>query len=441
MNETVVDLAEAVAAIDCAMGDHSIDSLMPNALVEVNAAVAVLRRRAEALQARVAAEIARASRADLGPDGLAKRNGFRTPVALIAAVTGSTNGDAARLVAVGEATSPRRTFADEPAPPRHPHIAEALARGTIGVPAAHAIIRMLDRVALRSTTVAQDAAERTLARQAAGLTLDQLLKVLARAEARLDPAGLEPREDERREQRSLVMFERDGMLHVTARLDAESGAPVKTAIEAFVTAELRNEADVPDAERRTIPQRQADALAMLASHVLGCADELPLGGATVVVRLSLAELQSGTGVATIDGIAQPISIAAARRMAAAGGVIPCVLDTSGEILDWGREKRLFTKAQRLALVERDGGCAMCGLPPGMTKAHHIRWWARDRGPTDLSNGVLLCESCHHRIHDNGWAVRIEGRGLQSRVWFIPPPHVDPKSAPRLGGRARYDYAA
>ncbi|WP_342670847.1 HNH endonuclease, partial [Microbacterium sp. K24] len=42
---------------------------------------------------------------------------------------------------------------------------------------------------------------------------------------------------------------------------------------------------------------------------------------------------------------------------------------------------------------------MCGLPPGMTKAHHIKWWTRDRGPTDLSNGVLLCETCHHRIHD------------------------------------------
>ncbi|WP_082297726.1 HNH endonuclease [Microbacterium sp. GCS4] len=84
---------------------------------------------------------------------------------------------------------------------------------------------------------------------------------------------------------------------------------------------------------------------------------------------------------------------------------------------------------------------MCGLPPQMTKAHHLRWWHRDTGPTDLDNGVLLCESCHHRIHDNGWEIRIEGRGVAARVWLIPPASVDPARTPRLGGRARYDIAA
>lgn len=119
-------------------------------------------------------------------------------------------------------------------------------------------------------------------------------------------------------------------------------------------------------------------------------------------------------------------------------MIPWVCGGEGEILDWGREKRLFTTAQRLALAERDGGCAMCGLPPSMTKAHHLAWWRRDTGPTDLSNGVLLCETCHHRIHDNGWEIRIEGTGASGTVWFIPPPHVDPSGTPRLGGRRRYD---
>lgn len=141
----------------------------------------------------------------------------------------------------------------------------------------------------------------------------------------------------------------------------------------------------------------------------------------MVVRVHLDDLTAGTGFGTVDGVDTPVSIATVRRMAASGGVIPCVLGSAGELLDWGRERRLFTKAQRLALAERDGGCAMCGLPPDMTKAHHIAWWQRDAGPTDLSNGVLLCESCHHRIHDNGWEIRIDGAGAASRVWFIPPP--------------------
>jgi hypothetical protein len=222
---------------------------------------------------------------------------------------------------------------------------------------------------------------------------------------------------------------------------------VKAAIQAYVTATFQARAHVldpeaPDADRRTVAMLQADALAEICAHASGCDNGgLPVSGATVIVRVGLDELNAGTGFATVDGLDQPVSIAACRRMAAGGGVIPAVLGGGGEILDWGREKRLFTRAQRLALVERDGGCVMCGLPPQMTRAHHLRWWQRDAGPTDLGNGVLLCESCHHRIHDNDWEIRIEGRGFAARVWLIPPPNVDPHRRPRLGGRARYDIAA
>jgi 5-methylcytosine-specific restriction protein A len=210
-------------------------------------------------------------------------------------------------------------------------------------------------------------------------------------------------------------------------------------------------ADDVDADRRTVAMMRADALAVFCAHVLGCETRTPLAGATVIVRVDADALESGVGHGTIDGVDQPVSIATIRRMAAGSGVIPCVLDGAGEILDFGRERRLFTPAQKLALVERDGGCAMCGLPPSMTKAHHIRWWQRDAGPTDLSNGILLCESCHHRIHDNGWDIRIDnppgttrrgtGVNVKARVWFIPPANIDPARTPRLGGRARYDIAA
>ena len=77
----------------------------------------------------------------------------------------------------------------------------------------------------------------------------------------------------------------------------------------------------------------------------------------------------------------------------------------------------------------------------MTKAHHIRWWERDTGPTNLANGVLLCTSCHHRIHDNGWNIHIDGTKTTSNVWITPPTSVDTTQTPRLGGRARYSIAA
>jgi hypothetical protein len=62
-----------------------------------------------------------------------------------------------------------------------------------------------------------------------------------------------------------------------------------------------------------------------------------------------------------------------------------VLGAESLPLDLGRAARLFTKAQRLALGERDGGCASCGQNIGYVEAHHIDWWERDTGPTDLSN--------------------------------------------------------
>ncbi|MGV2900180.1 DUF222 domain-containing protein, partial [Microbacterium sp. AGC62] len=218
-------------------------------------------------------------------------------------------------------------------------------------------------------------------------------KLVVRAEAWLDPEGVEPKEEERRGKRALTLFERDGMVHLNAVLDAETAAPVVTAIRGFVTAAFAArqdapDADAPDADRRTVPMIQADALAVFCAHVLGCQTRVPVAGATVIVRMNLSDLESGAGSAAIDGLDQPVSVGVARRMAAGGGIIPCVLGADSEVLDWGREKRLFTRAQRLALVERDGGCAMCGLPPEMTKAHHIRWWKRDHGPTDLANGVL-----------------------------------------------------
>lgn len=437
-------LHEAMSLVDAVWADAEDSSdLSREQLIKVNDAIGALHRRLDAVHADVAAEIARESRPELGADGLAKQQGFRTPAKLIAAATGVSTGDASRLVKVGEATAPRTDLLGDRLPAKYPLVREALASGDLSAQAAALIIGVLDRCRIAAGAERVAEGERVLTETAAGLALDDVRKLIVRAEAWLDPDGVEPRAEEQRGKRSLTMFERDGMVHINAQLDAETAAPVVTAIRGYVTSAFAARKDAPDADaadadRRSVPMLQADALSMFCAHVLGCKGErLPLAGATIVVRMGLEDLQSGTGSATVDGIDQPVSIGAARRMAASGGVIPCVLGSDSEILDWGREKRLFTRAQRLALVERDGGCAMCGLPPEMTRAHHIRWWQRHRGPTDLSNGVLLCETCHHRIHDNGWDIRIDGVGADARVWFIPPPYVDPARTPRLGGRARF----
>jgi 5-methylcytosine-specific restriction protein A len=475
------------------MGD-GVDGITGSALAALNDSLGRLRRQVDAVHAQVAARIDRASRPELGNAGLARQQGFRSTAAMIAASTGSHAGDAYRLVSVGAATEPRMTLTGETVPPRHAAIADALGGGRLGVPAAAAIIAFLDKVAFRADHATLLEAEQILVDQAAGLSLDQLQKVLQRAEAWLDPDGVADRESEQRAHRYLRTWtDRFGRIRVDGAFDPEGGAPIVTAIDGIVGTHLRNRNEHPPAEigargfggvpacpvagvgdcerddgsngerqsavaagerapqedapvvidaddRRSLGQLKADALVQLCAHALDCdADDIPTGGATVVVRIDLEDLESGRGFGLIDGIVGPVSVETVRRMAADARVIPCVLDAQGEILDWGRAKRLFSVAQKLALTERDGGCAGCGLPPGMTQVHHIRWWERDSGPTDLDNGILLCIRCHHRIHDDGWEIQIRGSGVRGQVWFIPPAHVDPTRTARRGGRARYDY--
>ena len=501
MSAPLVNLHEAVSVLDAVWADADDDDRLARAdLMALNAAIGSARRALDALQARVAAGIAHESRAELGADSLAKQAGFRTPAALIAATTGVSTGDAARLVKVGEAVAPRVDLVGERMPAKYPAVETALSAGAVGAAGAAVIVEFLDRARIgRDRDVVADV-EARLVERAVGLSLDDVRRLVKRAEILLEQDRLEAREEERRASRSLTFFERDGMLHLSLVTDVESGAPIRTAIDGYVTAQFQarkdaeaaavaaRRADAQDAgtdahgaagmprsggfasadaggvdeDRRTVAMMRADALALFCGHVLGCETSVPVAGATMIVRVNLDDLESGTGYGTIDGIDQPLSVTAIRRMAASGGVIPCVLDGTGEILDLGRENRLFTRAQKLALVERDGGCARCGLPPHMTKAHHLKWWKRDAGPTDLSNGVLLCESCHHRIHDNGWDIRIDnpprdragtgdtagtrrrrgtGVNVHGKVWFIPPAHIDPTRTPQLGGRARYDIAA
>jgi uncharacterized protein (DUF779 family) len=441
-------LLEAMTYLEDAWGDATNAADLSRAqLLDAHRAMGLVQRRLDGIHAEIAAGIARESRPELGSAGLAKQQGFRSPATMIAATTGGSTGDAVRLVKVGEATAPRANLIGEKLPPRYPEVQRAIGAGELSAAGAALIVALLDRARVKAGIERIVEAERLLVERAAGLSLDDVRKLVVHAEAWLDPDGVAPREDEARSRRSLTMFERDGSLHLTLQTDIASGAPVKAAIQAYVTATFQARAhvldpDAPDADRRTVAMIQADALAEICAHASGCDNGgLPVSGATVVVRVGLDDLTAGTGFATIDGLDEPVSIASCRRMAAGGGIIPVVLGGGGEILDWGREKRLFTRAQRLALVERDGGCVMCGLPPQLTRAHHLRWWQRDAGPTDLDNGVLLCESCHHRIHDNDWEIRIEGRGFAARVWLIPPPNVDPERRPRLGGRARYDIAA
>ncbi len=64
-------------------------------------------------------------------------------------------------------------------------------------------------------------------------------------------------------------------MHLTLPTDIASGAPVKAAIQAYVTAMFQARAhaldpEAPDADRRTVAMIQADALTEICAHASGC---------------------------------------------------------------------------------------------------------------------------------------------------------------------------
>jgi hypothetical protein len=149
----------------------------------------------------------------------------------------------------------------------------------------------------------------------------------------------------------------------------------------------------------------------------------------VRVLVSGTTLSTRRGSGRIEGQADPVSLETVERIVCTSGTVPVVFDDNGQAIDVGREQRLFTPRQRIALAARDGGCRWpgCERPPAWTEAHHVRHWKRDHGPTDLENGILLCRHHHMLLHDNHWEIHV----TEGDYWLIPPPDLALSHEPRL----------
>jgi hypothetical protein len=153
-------------------------------------------------------------------------------------------------------------------------------------------------------------------------------------------------------------------------------------------------------------------------------DGLPTTGgtpATLTVNLDFDALAGQVREAAgMLATGDRISATEVRRLACTAGILPRVLDGKSQILDQGRSKRLFTPPQRLALADRDHGCAYpgCDRPPSWTEAHHLDHWERDNGPTTLDNAALLCARHHHWIHTENITGRVRNNHVEFRIHGI-----------------------
>ncbi len=83
-------------------------------------------------------------------------------------------------------------------------------------------------------------------------------------------------------------------------------------------------------------------------------------------------------------------------------------------LDLGRRRRTATRDQKIALRALHATCAWptgSGVPAQDCQFHHLEYWGRDLGRSDLDNYRPLCAFHHKRVHEGGWALVVgpEGR--------------------------------
>lgn len=158
----------------------------------------------------------------------------------------------------------------------------------------------------------------------------------------------------------------------------------------------------------------------------------------VIVLIDWESLQQGRHAGTIAELVDgtPVPIATIRQMMCDAEILPAVLGGAGEVLDLGRGRRLATRSQRDALIAMYSTCMEpgCPVPADECEAHHITPWA-EAGTSDLDNYALVCPGGHHKIHDEGWRVEIDGH--RTVTWYRPDgtvAHSGP--APNRGNRAR-----
>ena len=289
-------------------------------------------------------------------------------------------------------------------------LAEALAEGRVNTEQAHAIARALGDLETDGPEdldpVVVEQAEKHLVDCADGFDAKHLrvlgrhvLTVVAPEVGEAHEAKLLEDEERRAAEKTRLTFASDGhgMVHGRFSIPTLHGAMLAKAIQALTWAKQD-----PTEVRQTRPTPVAAGQAFTELLERMDAKDLPsVGGvgATVVVTMTIDSLMGGLAAAALD-TGEVISASAARRLACEAGVIPMVLGGTSEVLDIGRRRRFHTKAQRLAIAQRDKTCVVggCDAPPSRCHVHHVIAWS-EGGGTSVKDGRLYCSAHHAMVHD------------------------------------------
>ena len=351
---------------------------------------------------------------------------------------------------------------EPPAPARwFAGIGDAVAAGVLSTPAATAIRRGLGEPA---PGVTEDVLSQALANfipEAATLNTDQASKAARALRDRIDQEGIASRSAAMKARQYLRVWDKpDGMLHGVFELDPENGSVFRDFMRQvagprlggprFTSEEGRAWAmaimDDPRPTDRILAESLIEALRLAATAdpmtmvtsrepsvkiVVGIQDKpepaAPSPSPSPLILPPTGLIPIG---GFIEGTHEAVPLSTIDRLLCTGAFTQVVTDSGGAVLDVGRQQRLFTSEQRIALAIRDGGCMMpnCNRPPSWTEVHHIDGFA-EGGLTDLADGIMFCGPDHLRLHNDGWKVkRLRTAGVDT-YWLIPPEAADPSRTP------------
>ncbi|WP_292645163.1 HNH endonuclease signature motif containing protein [Nocardioides sp.] len=251
-------------------------------------------------------------------------------------------------------------------------------------------------------------AEKLLVEYATEMTANKLEIIGKRILFEVDPERFEAaeakalqREEERAQRRTFLTSRAngDGTVDIHARVSYAVGHRLRTILDSLAQPRKLSAED----RGRKAPYDRLLGQAFTRIIETYDVDQLPRHGGhatTVFITMSVEDLRNDLGTAALGFDGEQISAAEARRMACNADLIPVVLGTGSEILDFGRSIRLAHPVQHRALRLRDKCCQAedCDAPAAWTEAHHLKPWSAG-GLTNLANMVLLCSSDHRRIHD------------------------------------------
>ncbi|MEC5185561.1 hypothetical protein RCH12_003038 [Cryobacterium sp. MP_3.1] len=479
-------LDDAARTVMAVMDSIDVNALSDPEVVALTQMVERTGRPVDAARVATATVVGYRSRSGLGAESLAWRLGASHQNDLLIGLTGTSVPEMKRRVALGEKVAPRM-WGGTVLEPEFPFVAAALTAGEIGIDAAENIVKGLADYKVHGRFDADqslvDGGEAELVESAtgsvfgrtpgpgctgpivrlgdsAGFTFpaDRIREMALTWQAVLNPDGAAPN-DAVFEAKSTFSFGKlsQGLHPLRGGVTPELKGIMQNLFNTFLSARSAPAFPSADEQQRIeagelVPgeilderdggQKRADILRGILVQVAQDPRTPTMGGMppTVMVHVSAHDLVTGVGVGWIDGVEGPVSMKTINQMVDNGGFRPVFFGGTGAVLALGETVRCFTPLQRRAITARDGGCIIpgCTCPPQWTEVHHVTPWQHG-GPTNVSNGVLLCWRHHHGIDNaGGWKIRMvlgmpEVKAPHwidpTGTWRKPPQHRahDPKT--------------